>query len=76
MEIWMSEDFPVEIRNRRQVLYPVYQKALSRPDIQASLVADKLFLNRQMYTIDTLHRLPECLSFENTSLRVEDNIDL
>lgn len=72
-DIWMSEDFPVEIRNRRQVLQPIYQKALGRSDVRASLVADKLFLNRQMYTIETLHRLPESLKLQNTSLQIENN---
>ena len=71
--IWMSEDFPVEIRNRRQVLQPIYQKALQKSDIRASLVVDKLFLNKQMFTIETLHRLPESLKLQNTSLLVEND---
>ena len=72
-DIWMSEDFPVEIRNRRQVLQPIYQEALRSPDVRASLVADKLFLNKQMYTIETLHRLPENFKLQKTSLQVENS---
>ena len=72
-DVWMSEDFPTEIRNRRQVLFPIFQKARGMADIRASLVADKLFINRQMFTIEALHRLPECLNLANTSLRVENN---
>ena len=72
--MWISEDFPVEIRNRRQVLYPIFQKAIKMDSLKVSLVADKLFLNNHMYTIETLHRLPEGLRLENTSLRVEDDI--
>ena len=71
---WVSEDFPTEIRNRRQVLYPIFQKAIKMDNIQASLVADKLFINRQMFTVETLHRLPEGLQLENTSLRIEKDI--
>ena len=72
--VWLSEDFPVEIRNRRQVLYPVFQSAMKMDNLNASLVADKLFINRQMYTTETLHRLPEGLRLENTSLRIEKDI--
>ena len=71
---WISEDFPIEIRNRRQVLYPIYVKAMKMGNLQASLVADRLFLNRQMYTVDTLHRLPQNLQLQNTSLRIENDI--
>ena len=71
---WISEDFPVEIRNRRQVLYPIFQRAIKMGNLQTSLVADKLFVNNQMFTVDTLHRLPEGLRLENTSLRVEKDM--
>ena len=70
----MSEDFPTEIRNRRQVLYPVYLKAMKMGNMQVSLVADRLFINKQMFTIDTLHRLPKELQLQNTSLRIENDI--
>ena len=72
--VWVSEDFPIEIRNRRQVLYPIFQKAIKMGNIQASLVADRLFINKQMFTVETLHRLPEGLRLQDTSLRVEQDI--
>ena len=72
-QVWVSEDFPTEIRNRRQVLYPIYKAALSKPNIKASLVSDRLYINHQLYTVDTLHRLPECLHLENISLKTEED---
>ena len=71
---WLSEDFPTEIRNRRQVLYPIYVKAMKMGNMQVSLVADRLFINKQMFTVDTLHRLPQNLQLQNTSLRIENDI--
>ena len=66
--IWMSEDFPKEIENRRQVLMPILKAAWKQPGIQATLSVDKLIINSQAYTIDTLHRLPPQLSLQQTSL--------
>ena len=45
--IWMSEDFPKEIENRRQVLMPILKAAWKQPAIQASLSVDKLIINSQ-----------------------------
>ena len=53
------------------MLYPIFRPALNIPTIRASLVSDKLYTNHQMYDINTLHRLPECLQLENSSMRVE-----
>ena len=66
--IWVSEDFPKEIENRRQVLTPILKAAWKQPNIKASLAVDKLYINNQMYTVDTLHQLPPQLSLQQTSL--------
>lgn len=63
--VWLSEDFPPEVRNRRQVLMPIYKAALKTEGVEASLSRDRLFLNRNMYTVHNLHMLPEALKLKN-----------
>lgn len=67
-DIWVSEDFPVEIKNRRQVLMPIYRAALRTEGVTASLNRDRLFLNGNMFTINNLHMLPAGLKLQNTSI--------
>ena len=72
-QIWVSEDFPVEVRNRRQVLYPIFKAAKSLPDTKAVLSVDKLFVNNEPYTVDNLHQLPPSLKLQQTSLVTKDD---
>ena len=73
--IWIEEDFPKEIRNKRQVLQPIFRKAVKIPHVRASLVEDRLIINGQTFTTENLHMLPTALSLDQTSLvSHEDNI--
>ncbi len=72
-KIWVEEDFPVEIRNKRQVLLPIFRAALKVPDTRASLVSDRLVINGQSYTVDSLHQLPSNLKLDQTSLVTFEN---
>ena len=65
---WLEEDFPTEIKNRRQVLEPILKAARKIPNLRSTLVGDKLFVNGQRYTVDALHLLPDPLKLQNTSL--------
>lgn len=71
-QYWMEEDFPVEIRNRRQVLLPIYKSA-KNAKIKCMLIKDKLIINSQSYGVDNLHLLPEALKLENTSLIMKND---
>ena len=66
--IWVSEDFPVEVRNRRQVLYPIFKAARKLPDTKAIMSVDKLIVNSETFSVDSLHRLPPSLKLQQTSL--------
>ena len=73
--IWVEEDFPKEIRDRRQVLMPIFKKALTLPHVKAYLVEDRLSINGETYTVQNLQQLPPALSLDLTSLVVhEDNV--
>ena len=67
-KIWLSEDFPVEVRNRRQVLYPVFKAARKLHDVKATMSVDKLIINNEAFTVDSLHLLPPSLKLQETSL--------
>ena len=71
--IWISQDFPAEVRQRRQVLSPILHAANKQSNMQASLVADTLYINRRAYTINNLQYLPEPVQLQNTSLQTEGN---
>ncbi len=56
----LSEDFPAEILSKRRVLQPVMKEAW-RQKKKATLAVDKLILEGEVYTVDTLHKLPKDL---------------
>ncbi len=78
-KIWMDEDYPVEIRNRRQVLLPIYRAALKykfdndKRDMRVSLIQDVLTINNERYTVNNLQLLPSYLSLSQTSLVTKDD---
>jgi len=59
--IFINEDFPQEIQQRRQVLRPVMRKA-KELNMSASLKVDNLILDGKRYTVADLSQLPTELS--------------
>lgn len=72
--LWLEEDYPQEWRNSRQILYPILKVARDIPDVKATLSQDKLIVNSQAFTVDTLHLLPEGLSLQQVLHRHEGNV--
>ncbi len=73
-QIFLKEDFPPEIEQRRSRLMPVYLAALrDRHYGKVSLVVDKLFINGNMYTVNNLHQLPPPLRLENIATKSNDD---
>ena len=62
---WLSEDFPVEIAKRRQTLNSIRKKAVEQGS-KARLSVDKLFVDGEMFTVDTLYKLPPPLQLSET----------
>ena len=63
--IWISEDFPQEIRDRRSILKPILHKAIEldpKRENPAYLTVDKLVIGKQTYRVDTLKLLPPHLN--------------
>ncbi len=62
--IHMDEDFPPEIEARRKKIYPIMRAANAfitddgKSPFKARLNVDKLIINSQPYTLETLDRLP------------------
>ena len=46
----IKEHFPVEIENRRKVLYPELKRAKANPENKARIVRDKLIINGKVFT--------------------------
>ena len=69
---FVSENFPNEIEARRRRLWPVFNAARRDPALKGkvSLRVDRLILNGQAYTVNTLDRLPPLLQPENIATKV------
>ncbi len=73
-QIWISEDFPQEIQDRRKILTPIMKKArqLGR---RAFLNVDALVIDGRSYSVDQIGQLPPDLNpAEIATPSVSDNM--
>ncbi len=61
-QISMREDFPEPVEQERRTLIPIFKAARKMTDVKAKLVANKLIINSQAFTTDTLDHLPAPLA--------------
>jgi ribA/ribD-fused uncharacterized protein len=67
--IWIMQDFPEEIKTRRQTLMPALKAALRSPIVnKASLQVDKLIVDSKVYTVESMNQLPAFLQPDKTSI--------
>ena len=76
--VYVREDMPTEIENRRKHLYPVFRKAkkLDKYRTQCKLDKDRLYIKGIMYTfapVNNLDDLPPDLALDKTCERESDN---
>jgi ribA/ribD-fused uncharacterized protein len=71
--IFLNEDFPTEILNRRKALFPIMKKAKSLGK-KAILKNDQLFIDSVRYTVNTLQNLPRELDPAELATRRSDDI--
>jgi ribA/ribD-fused uncharacterized protein len=72
--IFINEDFPDEIFERRRKLKPILSKALSLK-MEAFLTVDKLIVEKKTYTVKNLDQLPAALNTRKLStVQVSDDI--
>lgn len=81
--ILISEDFPADILERRKQLYPILEAAYRYRDpansdfrFRGFIEVDKLILNGEVYTVDTLFKLPPALQPEVVASPYNDKIQL
>jgi ribA/ribD-fused uncharacterized protein len=70
-QYWLSEDFPPEIMKRHQILNSIRKKAIQE-NMKASLSVDKLYVEGQMYSVDTIQKLPESLQLVEVATKRSD----
>lgn len=68
----VREDLPQEILEKRKKLYPVYKNAVTQGQT-AKLTGDKLTINGIVYSIDTIHRIPQFLPPPRQHEKVSEN---
>lgn len=72
--VWISEDFPPEIKRERQILLPIFRSAQNQPGITScSLKVNKLYINNKQFSVETLSQLPEHLKPENLCKKSDDS---
>ena len=76
--IFVQEDFPVEIVERRKILRPILKAALQNDDYKdnAYLSVDKLIINKKIYTyapVNNLDSLPDELNPRSLCERSDDD---
>jgi hypothetical protein len=66
-KISIAEDFPDAIESARKRLLPIFHAAkhyrdpVTKNPVKVRLNVDRLYINNQRYTVDTLHLLPQAL---------------
>ena len=62
--LFIAEDFPLEIEQNRRILLPVFRHARTIESLKGkvSLQVDKLVIDGRTYTVDTLNKLPPSLN--------------
>jgi ribA/ribD-fused uncharacterized protein len=74
--LFITQDYPQEIQNRRRILIPVLNKAKQLDEYRDNsfIRDDKLYINRQVYTVDTTDQLPSELNPQNISTPTNGHI--
>ena len=62
--LFVADDFPIEVEKNRKILLPVFRHARMIESLKGkvSLKADKLIIDGRTYTVDTLDKLPPSLN--------------
>ena len=72
--VWIHEDFPKEIKENRDKLFPIFLAAKKSEQITSvSLKLDQLFLNGKLYTAENIDKVPDFLKPHNRSTVTTDN---
>jgi ribA/ribD-fused uncharacterized protein len=71
---WINEDFPEDIKRKRQTLLPALKAAQRSPHVKhASLKLDKLIVDKKTYTVESMSTLPSYLQPDKTTVIETDN---
>ena len=74
IKVYVREHFNTVVESNIRRLNPIWKAAL-KADMRAKMVADKLTINGQVYTVDTIHTLPPALQPSALATRqIEDYI--
>lgn len=72
-KISISEDFPSDVIEKRRALYPIMKSARDSKRY-AAIRGDKLVIGNDVYTVDTLHKLPADLDPANLCTKKHGNV--
>ena len=74
--VYLNEQFPREIENRRRELYPILRiiKKMDKYKKGSYLIGDRLMVNGRGYTSETLNTLPEDIDIQPLYTKLENGI--
>jgi ribA/ribD-fused uncharacterized protein len=75
-QVYIQEDFPMEVQQNRAILYPIMKMAKSIKAYEEGtyLSYDKLVINKHRYSVNQLEELPIDLNPRLTSTQTIDNM--
>jgi hypothetical protein len=73
---WVNEHYPREIQLKRNELRPILGilKKSDKYRQKSQLVGDKLIIEGESYSVDTLNTLPDDIDITTTHTRIEDGV--
>ena len=71
-KVFIREHFSREIEANIKILLAIRRAALDKK-LKVTLNADRLVINSQRYTVETLHLLPDNLKPENIAVKVQED---
>ena len=72
LNVTIREHFAQEVESNIRTLLPIRKRALESK-LKVRLLADKLYINSQLYTVHNLHTLPDALKPDKVAVREENN---
>ncbi len=71
LKLTIHEKFTSVTKSNIRMLFPIWRAAMNQK-LNARLIQDILYINNQLYTVDSLGQLPDSIKPQNAAIREDD----
>ncbi len=71
LKVTIREHFASVTESNIRMLFPIWRATMNQK-INARLIWDRLYINNQLYTVDSLGQLPDSIKPQNAAIREDD----